>query len=202
MSRCKHPRLKEFRFRDGEVIRICPDCCRFDKARRETLHKTGWQPKSRGELEEVIPEGHLGNYLVWKYLSTSEKAETLKRLENYCYKATRIQGLYVPPLAYDLASEEKLPSDIRYKKAREAVTRDTIRLALLRFLASFDVLTPEQQNLKALRHEFGVVSSHVLNAVRDEIKYRTRGKRKEPKIVPLDETTELEDRGERRDPLR
>ena len=34
---CKHPDLKTHTFRDGAVIRCCPDCTQFDAARAAVL---------------------------------------------------------------------------------------------------------------------------------------------------------------------
>ncbi len=34
---CTHPRLKQFTFKDGQVIKMCPSCTKFDEHRKAVL---------------------------------------------------------------------------------------------------------------------------------------------------------------------
>jgi hypothetical protein len=34
---CAHPKLKAFTFSDGQTIKMCPDCTKFDEHRRNVL---------------------------------------------------------------------------------------------------------------------------------------------------------------------
>jgi hypothetical protein len=43
----KHPQLKSFKFSDGQTIRMCPSCTKFDKHRRAVL--AGTKRKVKGK---------------------------------------------------------------------------------------------------------------------------------------------------------
>jgi hypothetical protein len=56
MNSCTHPSLRQFTFRTGETIRMCPDCTEFDAARKTILN-----PPPKGfmydDVGELVPGG-------------------------------------------------------------------------------------------------------------------------------------------------
>jgi hypothetical protein len=50
-SQCGHPWLKSFMFLDGQTIRMCPDCTKFDEHRRAVLGDT----KRKSKMENYVP---------------------------------------------------------------------------------------------------------------------------------------------------
>jgi hypothetical protein len=50
-SECDHPRLKSFKFSNGQTIRMCPDCTKFDEHRRAVLGDT----KRKSKMENYVP---------------------------------------------------------------------------------------------------------------------------------------------------
>jgi hypothetical protein len=44
-NECKHTQLKSFKFSDGQTIRMCRSCTKFDQHRRAVLAGTKWKVK-------------------------------------------------------------------------------------------------------------------------------------------------------------
>jgi hypothetical protein len=50
-SECGHPQLKSFKFSNGQTIRMCPNCTKFDEHRRAVLGGT----KRKSKMENCVP---------------------------------------------------------------------------------------------------------------------------------------------------
>jgi hypothetical protein len=64
---CEHPLLKQFTFSDGQTIKMCPDCPRFDEHRRAVLAGKPYET-----VEKVVDASFHSDTWRWRQLHGSK----------------------------------------------------------------------------------------------------------------------------------
>jgi hypothetical protein len=118
MSWCFHDRMREYKFSDGSIIKMCPDCTEFDN-KREAVLRTGSVviPQSKEKIhwnmllvkEDITLDDGLDYWLT--YAGDTAGAQKAGEQSGYVYVAD-LHGAFMGVMVKRLQQAKKKPTPI------------------------------------------------------------------------------------------